>query len=149
MKQLIIPLLALLLVSCGSGSSEPTSENSTERSSSGSSIPTKQDVIDAMNRQYNMEGTSPGSPRKSIELHDVKIGTTDEPNEQDLIDGIPDKSKVTMAKIEYTHRTHYNEITKAYRETGTFKVYRDNFGEWIAMRDGTVGTKYFDEPADP
>lgn len=149
MKRIVIPLFSLLLFSCGSGSSENGAENSTEESSSTSSIPTKQDIINAMNKQYTVEPTSEWSGRRSIELHSVKIGTTDEPNEQDLIDGIPDKSKVTMAKIEYTHRTHYNEITKAYRETGTFKVYRDNFGEWIAMRDGTVGTKYFDEPANP
>jgi hypothetical protein len=149
MKRMIIPLFSLLLLtSCGSGSSDNASGNDTEESSSSSSKPTKQDIIKSLEKQNNMEG-SPGSPRRSIEIHDVKIGATEATNEQDRIDGIPAKSDVTMAKVEYTHRTHYTDATKCYRETGTFKVYRDDFGEWKAMRDGTEGTKYFDEPANP
>ena len=148
MKKILIALLSLSLVSCGgSSTSNDGNENSTDVSSSSSSTPTEQDVRNALNKQHNMEG-SPGSPRRSIEVHNVKIGSTEDPNEQDLIDGIPEKSSVTMVKAEYTKRTHYTDAIKAYRETGTFKVYKDDFGDWRAMLDGSEGTKYFDEPAD-
>jgi hypothetical protein len=149
MKKVLIAMMCLSLMSCGGGSrpEDGGEESTTESSSSSSGAPTEQDIRDAMARQHNMEG-SPGSPRRSVEVHSVKIGSPEDPDEQDRIDGIPEKSKVTMAKIEYTKRTHYTDAIKAFRETGTFKVFKNDFGEWVCMLDGSEGTKYFDEPSD-
>lgn len=149
MKHLFLAFCTLALVSCGSGDSNSKGDSgsaSTEESSSSSHKPTKEIVEACMHKQYDMEGTT-NTPRRSIEVHSVQIGSTDEPDEQDKIDGIPSESSVTMAKVAYTKRTYYTDATKAYREIGTFKVYKDAFGEWKAMLDGSEGTHYFDEPA--
>jgi hypothetical protein len=149
MKKICIVFCALAIISCGSGSTESGSGSepaSTEESSSSSDKPTKEIIEASLHKQYDIKG-SPTTPGYSVEVHSIKIGATEGTDEQDRIDGIPEASSVTMAKVEYTRRTYYTDATKAYRETGTFKVYKDAFGEWIAMLDGTEGTRYFDEPA--
>jgi hypothetical protein len=147
MKKIFIVFCALALISCGSGSSESGSGSepaSTEESSSSSDKPTKEVIENALHKQFDMDGTT-GSPRRAIEVHDVKIGSTEGTDEQDRIDGIPEKSAVTMAKIEVTERTFYTDATKARRRIITAKVFKDAFDEWKVMTDGSEEISYTDE----
>jgi len=138
MKRLIIPLFSFLLISCGSGGSDPGSGDK----------PTKEDISNALHKQNDLPGDN-FTPRHDVEIHEIKIGDTEGTNEQDKIDGIPAKAAVTMAKVDFTERAYYTDKTTTRRREITAKVFKDDFGDWKVMTDASREISGADEPAQP
>lgn len=138
MKRIILPLFSLFILSCGSG----------DTGSGSGDTPTKDDIEKAMHKQYDRPGDN-FSPKHDVEIHDIKIGDTEGTNEQDKIDGIPEKASVTMAKVDFTERSYYTDKTIARRREITAKVYVDDFGDWKVMTDASREISNTDEPAKP
>lgn len=133
MKKLILALCSVLLLSCGAGSGE---------------TPTEEDITQCMHKQFDRPGDD-FSAGHAVEIHDIKIGLTEATNEQDKIDGIPAESSVTMVKVDYTDRAFYADKTIVYRNKITAKAFKDDFGEWKILVDGSEDTRLPDEPAKP
>ena len=127
-----IMLLAVLLCACGSSNAEQ---------------PTREDVEKAMRASWEKAGDNL-SPRTSIEFNEIKFGSTNPANEQDVIDGIPPDGAVTALIVDFTVRTYYTGTTQAARRKREAAVYRDKFGEWAVMTGQVRGEDTStDEPA--
>ena len=146
MKRFIIPLLSLFIISCGPGNSgsDYTEHNTYHENSK----PTKEDISNALHKQFDTPGDN-FSAKHDVEIHEIKIGDTEGTNEQDQIDGIPEKAAVTMAKIEMTERSYYTDKTTTRRREITAKVFKDDFGDWKVMTDASREISSGDEPAQP
>jgi hypothetical protein len=106
MRKFIVAVSMLSMISCGH-----RGEGSDKRPLVPGS-PTKEIVDACLHQQYN-KPASPGSPGRSIEIHSIKIGKTEKPDEQDKADGVPAESSVTQVKAAYTKRTFYKDATKS------------------------------------
>jgi len=109
-------LLAGLLCGCGSSVAQPTRE----------------DVERVMRASWETAGDS-FSPRKSIEFHDIKFGSTNPATAREVRDGVPPDGAVTAALVDFTVRTYYTDKTLALRRKREVAVYADKFGEWAVM----------------
>jgi hypothetical protein len=101
-----------------------------------------------MHKQHDVPGDD-FSARHAVEIHDIKIGITEPTNEQDRIDGIPEKSDVTMVKVDFTDRAYYTDKTIVYRREIIAKAFKDDFGEWKILTDASRDIRTSDEPAQP
>jgi|CXWL01.1.fsa_nt_gi ABC-type glycerol-3-phosphate transport system substrate-binding protein len=110
-------LVAVLLCACGS---------------SGAQQPTREDVEKAMRAYWEKSGDN-FAPRSTVEFNEIKFGSTNVANEQDVINGIPPGGAVTAAIVDFTVRTYYTDKTKADRRKREAAVYLDKFGEWAVM----------------
>ena len=117
LRMAVIPTaFALLLAACGGGGPKPTAA----------------DIEKAMHGIWDKQATTT-SPRQAVTIESVKLGETDPANEQDVIDGVPPKSAVTAALVDFTVRSYYTNETQAVRRRREAKVYKDKFGEWAVM----------------
>jgi hypothetical protein len=73
---------------------------------------------------------STSTPKATVTINSVKIGSTDTANEQDVIDGIPRGAAVTAALIDFTVRSYYSDSIEAVRRTREASIFRDKFGAW-------------------
>lgn len=90
------------------------------------------------------------SPRATVEIHSIKIGSGARANEQDKVDGAPPDAWVTIALVDFTVRTHYSNSTQAVRRVRECKVFRDQFDDWRAMLGSRHGEdKTTIEPSVP
>lgn len=120
MKQLLLFLLVFALVGC---------------SSSNSDRPTEDDITAYMKKTWEKEASST-RPKSTITINSITLGTTDESNYAQQLDGIPKNTAVTHAKIDFTQHEHYNDGIHNVRRVMTALVYKDQFNEWVCMNAG-------------
>ena len=120
MKLLLILLLAFALVQCGTP---------------GSDKPTEADITAYMKKTWEHEPTTT-RPKSTITINSITMGTTDESNYAQQLDGIPKNASVTHAKIDFTQHEHYTDGLKDVRRVMTALVYKDQFNEWVCMNGG-------------
>lgn len=102
--------------------------------------PAKADIEKAMRGKWDRAQTS-SSPKQSITIASIKIGSGAIANVQDKIDGIPPKAKVTIAQIDFTVREYYNDKTAVTRRVMNAKVFKDQFDDWVVMSNGMKSTE--------
>ena len=114
-------------------------------SSSSGEKPTEADIEKALRRQYETEKTGT-SPKKTVTIHSIKIGSSETANLQDEIDGIPSKGLVTAAEIDFTIRSHYTDQIIGAKKVMIAKVYKNKMNEWSVMNDGSKNEETIREP---
>jgi hypothetical protein len=127
MNQLLFIVFALLLVQCS------TSSGSGDK-------PTEADITASMKKTWETGETST-RPKSTITINSMQIGTSDESNYAQQLDGIPKNTTVTHAKIDFTQHEHYTDGVKDVRRVMTALVYKDQFNEWTCMN---AGVKYIE-----
>lgn len=85
--------------------------------------PTKDDVITAMKKAYEYSTTA--GDQFKLDVHDVKIGSSDVADSRQEFNGVPKGATVTNVEVDYTLTGH---ITA--RKQGKLWVYKNEFGEW-------------------
>ncbi len=123
MKQLLLLMLPLYLIACGSVTGEK---------------PTKDDVTKAIKKTWEQEGNSV-QEKQTVSISNITFGTSDASNYAQQLEGVPKNALVTHAKIDFTHHKHYSNGPHSVRRIMTAWVYKDQFGEWAVMN---IGTKY-------
>ena len=118
MKKLILLIAALCFTSCGGGGDKPT----------------ETDISNALKKSWERGATST-AVASTVTINSITIGTSDESNLQQQMDGIPKDTTVTHAKIDFTQNEAYNN-PKHTRRVMTALVYKDQFNEWAVMNAG-------------
>ena len=90
--------------------------------------PTKEDIINALKAKRESAASSI-YPKYTLEIHDIKIGTSSKANYKQELEGVPKGALVTFAKIDVTLNGHYTPIQKNRTEESLW-VFKDQFGEW-------------------
>lgn len=103
--------------------------------SSYAQTPTKANIENAIRSTWDRPATT-SSPKQQVTINSIKIGTQAKANLQDKIDGIPEKSIVTIAQIDFIVREYYSDQTQVTHRVMTAKVYKDQFDEWAAKSNG-------------
>jgi hypothetical protein len=119
MKQLLTILFATLCISCSSNTEKPTEAQ----------------ITASMKKTWEHEPTST-RPKSTITINSIQMGTSDESNYAQQLDGIPKNTTVTHAKIDFTQHEHYTDGIKDTRRVMTALVYKDQFNEWVCMNAG-------------
>lgn len=120
MKQLLLVVLAVISLSCNAVGQKPT----------------KADVTKVMKDKWEKEKTNT-SPKTTITINDIKFGNSEKSNYAHQLEGIPKGALVTHAKIDFTETTFYTDQTRNVRRVMTAFVYKDQFGDWAVMNNGT------------
>ena len=80
-------------------------------------------------------------PAVTVTLNAVKFGGAARATAQEVqVEGIPERSDVTPAIVDFTVRTRYTGETQALRRMREARVYRDKMGEWTVMTGSVRGT---------
>ncbi len=124
MKQLLIVMVAFLFTNCSSSNGEK---------------PTEANITTYMKKTWEQEPTST-RPKSTITINSIQLGSSDESNYAQQLDGIPKNTSVTHAKIDFTSHEHYNPMQNT-RRVMTALVYKDQFNEWVCMN---AGVKYIE-----
>lgn len=125
-KNLRVAAFAVLLLSFAACSS----------SSSGDK-PTKEDITKVMRQTWEKEATTM-EPKTTIDINDITIGTSDEANYAQELEGVPKGALVTTAKIDFTQNLFYTNATQKVRRITTAWVYKDQFKQWAVMNTATT-----------
>ena len=108
--------------------------------------PTKANIETALRSTWDKAATS-SSPKQSVTIHSIKIGTGAKANVQDKIDGIPGKATVTIAQIDFTVREYYNDQTLVTHRLMIAKSFKDQFGDWALKSNSMKVIENKSEPA--
>ena len=103
-------IVLISLVSCASGQK-----------------PTKEDIIKVMKSNWE---SATSHPRTTVDVTEIKIGTSAKANYAQELEGVPKSALVTNAKIDFTVNSFYSNETQKVRRVMTAWVYKDQFGEW-------------------
>jgi hypothetical protein len=125
MRYLLSFALLVLLWSCSSAGG-------------GGDKPTEADITAAMKKTWEKEATST-QPKSTISINSIQMGTSDESNYAQQLEGVPKETTVTHAKIDFTQHQEYSSGVQDTRRIMTAWVYKDQFGEWTCMN---IGTQY-------
>lgn len=111
--------------------------------------PTPADIEKALKADWEKPATAMNGVT-TLAINSVKIGSSADANEQDVVDGIPPKAQVTAALVDFTVRERGPKTTHAVRRVRECKVYQDQFGDWRVMISRARGTdQSSDEPNAP
>ena len=124
MKQITLLAIAVVAMTCTANSQKPT----------------KDDVIKVMKQTWENPASNTKA-KSTIEINDIKFGNSEKSNYAHQLDGIPKGATVTHTKIDFTQLTHYTDKIQKTRRIMTAFVYKNQFGEWSVMNNGT---KYVD-----
>ena len=108
-----------LLAACGGGNG---------------SKPTEAEITAALKKNWEYGATST-AVASTVTINSITIGSSDESNLQQQMDGIPKNTTVTHAKIDFTQNQAYTD-PKHTRRIMTALVYKDQFNEWAIMNAG-------------
>lgn len=108
-----------------------------ETKQSNNTVPTRADIIAALRKTWEKE-KSGSSPKTTVTVNSITIGTSAKSNLAQQFDGIPKNATVTHAKIDFTENKFYTTETRQVRRIMTGLVYRNQFNEWTIMNAGTV-----------
>jgi hypothetical protein len=126
MRQLLIIFFAFLFIQCSSAG--------------GGDKPTEADITASIKKTWETAETST-RPKSTVTINSIQMGTSDESNYAQQLDGIPKNTTVTHAKIDFTQHEHYTDGVKDVRRVMTALVYKDQFNEWVCMN---AGVKYIE-----
>lgn len=121
MKRLLLFPIMAFLISCSADAQKPTMN----------------DVTKAIKSTWEKAQTSV-EPKKTVTINDIKFGTSEKSNYAQQLDGVPKGALITNAKIDWTQNLFYSNETQHVRRIMTAWVYKDQFGEWQIMNNGTV-----------
>ena len=91
--------------------------------------PAAADIEKLMHDRWDKQAAS-STPKSTVTVNAVKIGSTYSANAQDVVDGIPPGADVTAALIDFTVRSYYSDGVEAVRRVREASVYRNKFGVW-------------------
>ena len=107
--------------------------------------PTKENIEKAVRSTWDRNAVG-SSPKQSILIHSIKIGSSAKVSLQDKIDGIPPSSAVTITEVDFTVREFYSDKTQVTHRLMTAKIFKDQFGEWAFKSNGMKITETSFEP---
>jgi hypothetical protein len=91
--------------------------------------PTAAEIDQVMHGRWDRQATT-STPKATVTINSVKVGSTNTANQQDVIDGIPPGAAVTAALIDFTVRSYYSDSIEVVRRMREASIYRDKFGAW-------------------
>ena len=124
MKRLLLFPLIAFLFSCSADGQKPT----------------KADITTAMKSTWEKAATS-SEPRKTVTINDIKFGSSEKASVAKQADGIPKGALITNAKIDWTQTLYYTNETQHVHRIMTAWVYKNAFGEWEVMSNGSKEIK--------
>ncbi len=122
-KIVLFLLLSFSMVSCSMGQK-----------------PTRDNIIKAMKTMWEKPATTM-EPKSTIDINDLKIGTSAKANYAQELDGIPKGATVTSVKVDFTQNQFYSDGVHKVRRITVGLAYKDQFGEWAVMNTATTYPK--------
>jgi hypothetical protein len=126
MRKFLYGASLLLLTACGA--------------TSAGDRPTEAEITAAMKKTWEHGATST-RPVTDITINSIQMGTSDESNYAQQLDGLPKGATVTHARIDFTQHEHYSGGDQDTRRIMTGLVYKDQFNEWTVMNSGVQYVK--------